>query len=87
MNLTEQREAAAQAALSGYEWPGETAGVPLAFSASACGEKLVCPVLIEAELGQFEVSFEPDSADISASAAWLNGEQVGSNPGSAALHP
>lgn len=86
MNLTEQRELAAEAAFSGYEWPTEPA-VALAWSASDCGEKLVRPILVDAEIGRFEVAFDPETAEISNGGAWLNGEPIGSCQSGCPVHP
>lgn len=87
MSLTAQREEAAEAEFTGYEWPVTAPVVAMGWSTSACGEKLVRPVLIEAEVGQFEVSFDPETSDVLEGAAWLNGERVGSCPGECPVHP
>jgi hypothetical protein len=80
MSLETAREEAAEALFDSYDWADATASVGLAWSNSDCGTRLLRPVIINGEIGQFEVAFDPDTADVAIGGAWLNGEPVGQVP-------
>jgi hypothetical protein len=80
MSLEAAREEVAETLFDSYDWADASPSAGLAWSNSECGTRLVRPVIINGEVGQFEVAFDPGSADVANGGAWLNGELVGQTP-------